>query len=376
MPNKKTVFINQNAGYLMIDIINAHKKQYEQAVLIAGRVFMGGTGLDSYASIDKIIAYDKKTSLLRIATWLIATVQIFFKILFKYKNNDLFIVSNPPFSCLLMLFFKNKFSLLIYDTYPDVLIQHKVLRENSIIAKCWKKANKKIFGKAFKIYTISEGMANNLSQYIDRHRIKIIPNWSNTSLIKPIPKEGNPFIKEHGIENKFIILYSGNMGATHDVETIVNVANKLRHEKEISFLLIGEGVKKKKIKKMIDDLSLDNCLMLPFQKADLLSCSLSSADIGVVTLDEASSLLSVPSKTYNLMAAGTTLLCIGEKNSELNTLTEKYGTGKTISKKSEDEIVSFILEVKNNKQLHSFYCNNSLIASQFFTPKNAILYLE
>jgi glycosyltransferase involved in cell wall biosynthesis len=361
----------------MIDIINAHKQKYAEAVLITGKLFKEeNTELDSYASLDKIVRYNKSSSFQRIYTWLTATIQILFKILFKYRKEELFIVSNPPFATLLPLFFKNKFSLLIFDIYPDILISHKMLKENSFIAIRWKKANKKVYNKATTIFTISEGMADNLSKYTDRKKIKVIPNWSNTSFLKPIDKAKNPFIKANQMENKFIVLYSGNMGLTHDIETIINIADKLREEKEILFLLIGEGEKKRKIEKMIENLGLKNCLMLPFQKTEILPFSLGSADIGIVSLDNASSLLSVPSKTYGLMAVGTTLLCIGDKASELGKLTEKYQLGETFDKNAVNAIASFILEVRNNKDLHSFYCNNARKASQNFTPKNAFLYLK
>jgi glycosyltransferase involved in cell wall biosynthesis len=374
--SEKTVFVNQSVGYLMVDIINAYKSQYKEAAIITGKLNETNTPLDTYAYLDKIIQYNKTSSLKRICTWIIASVQILFKILFKYRKADLFIVSNPPFATLLPLFLKNKFSLLIYDTYPDILIAHKIFKENSLVSNYWKRANRKTYNKAANLFTISESMADNLSQYVDRKKIKVIPNWSHISYLKPINKADNPFVKEYKIENKFIVLYSGNMGATHDVETIVKVADELKKEQEILFIFIGGGAKKVKIEKMIKDLSLDNCLMLPFQKPDVLPFSLGSADVGIVTLDVSSSLLSMPSKTYNLMAVGATLLCIADQKSELGELVEKYHLGKIFNKESIAEMGSFILEVKNNKELHSFYCTNAQNASQYFTSQNALLYLD
>jgi glycosyltransferase involved in cell wall biosynthesis len=372
---EKIIFINQSAGYLMVDIINAYKNKYKKAILIVGKLVIQDAELDPYASIDKIIGYNRSSTFLRIYSWLVGTIQIFFLILFKYRTGDLFIVTNPPFSPFLPLFFKNKFSLLIYDIFPDVLY-HKIIKENSVIAKCWKKINKKVYHKAAYIFTLSEGMASALSQYTDRNKIRVVPNWTNTSFLCPIDKDKNTFIKEHKIESKFIVLYSGNMGTTHNIETIINIANKLKDEKDILFLLIGEGAKKKKIENMIVELVLKNCLMLPFQKSEIIPFSLSSADIGIVTLDEKIPLVSVPSKTYNLMAVGATLLCIGGKKSELNNLIEQYQIGKIFDTKSEDEMVSFILNVKNNKDIHSFYSSNARKASQNFTSQNAFLYIE
>jgi glycosyltransferase involved in cell wall biosynthesis len=376
-PNNRIVFINQNSGSLMTDIVNVHKQKYAEAVLITGKLFKEqNTELDQYASLDMIIEYNKSSSFQRIYTWLIATVQILFLIWVKYRKDELFIVSNPPFTSLLPLFFSNKFSLLIFDTYPDILISHKILKDNSFLSIYWKRANKKIYNNASNIFTISEGMAENLSQYIDRQKIKVIPNWTDTSFLRPVDKAENPFIKENQIENKFIVLYSGNMGITHDIETIIDVADRLKEEKEILFLFIGDGVKKRKIEKMIEEKGLENCLMLPFQKPDILPFSLGSADIGIVSLDNVSSLYSVPSKTYGLMAIGTTLLCIGNKKSELGKLTEKYQLGEIFDKNAVNEIADFILKIKNDKDLHAFYCLNARKASQNFTQENALFYIK
>jgi glycosyltransferase involved in cell wall biosynthesis len=375
---KKIVLINQSCGHLMIDIVNAfyNSGKYDHVALITGKLNKQNIELALSISLDKIKEYDKSSLFSRIYSWAIASIQIFFKLLFKYKNYDLFITSNPPFSTVLPLFLKNKFSLLIYDIYPDILINHRLLKDKFFVTRCWKNANRKVYKKAANIFTISEGMANRLSQYIDKNKIKVIPNWSDTNFLKPIAKEDNPFISNHGLENKFIVLYSGNMGATHDLETIIDVAEKLKNEKDILFLLIGDGFKKEIIESRVKKSSLENCLLLPFQKQENLPYSLGSADIGVITLDKETSSLSVPSKTYSLLAAGVPLLCITTSCSEISRITEEFQIGKTFKPDDVEKITEFILEMRRNKYLHNQYCLNARKASGNFTPRNAFLYIE
>ena len=374
---KKIVFVNQSSGYLMIDIVNIFKCKYKEAVLITGQLIKRNADLDGYAKIDTIIPYHRKNAISRLYSWILATLQVIFKLLFKYnKRYDLFLVTNPPFSMFIPLLFKRKYSLLIYDTYPDVLITHRIISSNSFISRYWRMANRKALKNASNIYTVSEGMAECLSQYIDRQRIKVIPNWSDTSFLKPLPKENNPFVLEHHLADKFIVLYSGNMGATHDIEAIVELATAMKNDRDVLFVLIGEGVKKTKIEALINEYELENCLLLPYQKVEVLPFSLSCANIGIVTLNRESSLLSVPSKMYSLMAVGAVLLGIGSRHSELGYMVKKYGIGDIFSRDAICEMRVFILNMKNNKTACLQYASNSRKASFDFTRENALLYVN
>ena len=165
-------------------------------------------------------------------------------IIFKGRKADLFITTNPPLGVFIPYFCKNKYSLLIYDIYPDVLIEYKILSKESLITKFWEKTNKKIFANAQKVFTISDGMKNLISKYVDPDKIEIVPCWTDNTFLKPVPKEDNIFIKEQGVEGKFLVIYSGNLGFTHDIEVLVDLAERVKRE-NIFFFIIGEGDKKK-----------------------------------------------------------------------------------------------------------------------------------
>ena len=127
---------------------------------------------------------------------------------------------------------------------------------------------------------------------------------------KPICKEQNPFVKEHHLENKFVVMYSGNIGYTHSVECLIEVAKNMQTDNDVKFLMIGEGKKKTDLVAQAEELNLRNITFLPLQDFNVLPYSLASADLGIITLDENVSRVSVPSKTFNLMAVGVPLLVI------------------------------------------------------------------
>ena len=376
--SKQIVFINQSSGTLMVDIVNAFGIKYEKLELITGT--KGGekylAELSDNVILDKIISYDKSSTFKRIFTWLWGWFQIWLKLIFKYRTAELFIVSNPPIATLLPLFCRNPYSFLIYDAYPDVLISTGICKANSLIVCWWKKLNIKLYHKARNIYTIGNGMAKCLSQYVEMDRIHIIPNWANVSYLKPCAKIDNIFLKEQKLTDKFIVLYSGNLGNTHKVETIVEVAEKLKKEQDIYFIIIGEGGKKKKIESMIEENKLNNCRLLPWQPVEKLPYSIGAADVGVITLDLLASKLSVPSKTYAMMAVGCALLCIAGKDSELKEIVEEYQVGEIFNPNEIERISNFILEMKNDVEKLEYYKQNARKAALNFTPDNARQYLN
>ena len=165
---------------------------------------------------------------------------MWWKIIFHHRKEDVLYVSNPPFCPLLPLIIRNNFSLLIWDIYPDVLVNQHVVSNDSIISKWWQKSNRKVYQKAKRIYTLSNGMKECLARYVEEDKIKVIPLWPDNANLQRIDKSQNLFIKDNRLEGKFIVMYSGNMGNTHRMDVLVDVAKNIQ-DKDIIFVLIGEG---------------------------------------------------------------------------------------------------------------------------------------
>ena len=368
------VFINQNAGYLMIDIIHAHA-DYPRRTIIAGKLIERNAKLDKGVKFEKIIAYNRSSSFKRLFTWSWGFIQILWLVKVRYRKAELFIVTNPPLASLIPLFVRNVFSLLVYDVYPDALIAYKKIDSNSLISRFWKKSNKNIFKKAKNIFTISDGIKKVLCQYIDPDKIKVIPVWTDNSFLKPVPKAENKFIQNYSLENKFLVMYSGNLGHSHPVEVLLEIAAAIK-DKDIYFVIIGEGDKQKLIRSLIEKKSLINCILLPWQEVEMLPYSLAAADIGVVTLSKESSSLSIPSKTFNLMSVGVPIMGIADSASELSNLINNLQIGKCFHQKDIEQMISFIEFVKSNRDYKNSLQHNSLLASKQFGSENALKFVS
>ena len=218
----KVVIINQSTGYLTVDIVNAYCKIYKDVTLITGRVEEYERKLSPNVKIYKIISYNKSSVFKRILTWTIGFVQIFFILLFKFSNALVIYVTNPPITYFASLLLNNQYIIIVYDIYPDALRNVKI-SSNTLIYKFWAKINVRLYKNAIRIFTLSSGMKELLKQYVDESLVRVIPNWSSTNSLTPILKKDNPFIQEHGLQGKFVIMYSGNIGYTHNVEIILEL---------------------------------------------------------------------------------------------------------------------------------------------------------
>lgn len=375
MKKKQIVFINQSSGYLMIDIVHAFEKDYEESILMTGFLNPRNRILSSNVKVENLAKYDRTSSIKRIFSWGLAFFKALYLIKWKYPKANLFLVSNPPMASLLPLFCSNPFSVLIYDIYPDALLEFKIFKPDSFIIKYWQKSNAKVFAKAEQIFTISEGMKNKLSQYVVAEKIKVVPIWTDNDFLKPIFKAENKFLKEQKLDDKFLIMYSGNLGKSHPIEILVDLANDLKDNKKLFFLIIGGGDKFEFLRQKIKEKNLDNIRLLEWQPTELLPYTLSAADLAVVSLGNEASNLSIPSKTYNLMSVGVPILCIADQASALSKLINQHEIGKTFSAENKIEITDFIIESYHGDILQKM-TQNALKASLQYTPNNAKLFLD
>jgi len=369
---KKIVIINQDSGYLMVDIANNFKEKGYDCSLIAGRIVMRDTELNPEIKVHKIKRYDRKTNPRRIFSWLVGTFQIYCLLVFRFRKHHLFIVSNPPFAFLLPLFLRNEYSLMVFDLFPDALIEFKIVSRNSLLSKIWIWANRKVYKKASRIFTLTSGMRQAISYYINKEKIKITPLWTSTDFLKPIPKNLNTFIQQHNLQDKFIVLYSGNFGIAHYINLIIDLASKVSYER-IIFVIIGGGPAEVAIKQKSHDLGLKNILILPWQDISVLPFSLSAADLSIVTLSENASKLGIPSKIFNYMAVGSPVLAITGSGSDLERLVIDYSIGRSFAPKQFEQIIQYIQDLSDSPELCESCRKNSFIASTYHTIKNVDL---
>ena len=368
---RRIVIVNQAVNYLTIGLCNSFSKQIDDVALITGSIHEQGEKLVDTVNVKPIIKWEEKPAIKKFYSYLIGTFQIWWHLLVTFRNHEVLFVSIPPNAYLLSLFIRNRSSMLIWDVYPDVF-KITGISEKHIFYRFWAYLNKRAFRKAYRLYTIGDKMSELLSQYVDTKKILITPIWSVFQENLKIEKERNPFVGQNDLSGKFVVQYSGNIGLTHRVEILIEIASKLEGiDEEIIFQIIGRGPRVEFLKNLVIQRGLKNCQFLPFQKDEMFPYSLSAADLGVVILDDLTSKGSVPSKTYNLMSFGIPILSIASADSELFSYCKKYNYGACISSQDLDECARFILNLKQDAFLQSLYSANSSTAALNYRRTNA-----
>lgn len=373
--DKKLVIINQAANYLTVGFANAFNKKFDKVVLISGSIHVQGEELHEDIEVHYINKWYESPASKKIFSYLQALVRMWYLLSFKYRKYEVLFVSVPPMGYLLNLIVANRFSMVIWDVYPDTF-KITGMKESHFVYRLWSKLNKRSFRKTYRFFTISERMADLLEQYVDREKIIIQPIWSIFQENGKVSKIENPFIGKHNLQGKFIIQYSGNIGLTHNVEILIDLAMILQDEKDILFQIIGRGPRKDYLEKMVKERNLPNCMFLPFQSDVMFPYSLSAADVGVVILDESTSKGSVPSKSYNLMSYGIPSLYIASADSQLKLYAEQYAHASSFTKNELDAAAEYIKSLRYNSDFYMQTSKNAVEAATNFRRSNADKFAE
>ena len=369
-PGRRLVILNQAANYLTVGFANAFNRKFDWVTLITGSVHVQGAPLDSDIEVCQINRWHERPAWKKAFSWLLALLRMWWLLMTRYRRHEVLFVSVPPMGYLLNLILPHRFSMVIWDVYPDVL-RIKGMSDRHPVFRLWAWLNRRSFSRAWRIFTISEPMAALLSKYVDRSRLNVHPIWSIFQDNSRVPAVRNPFVKEHELADKFVVQYSGNIGLTHNVEVLIDIAENLKDHPGIVFQIIGRGPRKPLVERMVRERGLSNVEFLPFQSDDMFPFSLSAADLGVVILHESVSRGSVPSKAYNLMSFGVPALYIAAPDSELARYAREFGNARCFEARQVAEVGEFIRSLVACPTEHQEMSAKAEAASRLFRLENA-----
>ncbi|MCJ7544837.1 MAG: glycosyltransferase family 4 protein, partial [Phycisphaerae bacterium] len=231
--------------------------------------------------------------------------------------------------------------------------------------------------------TLGGHMADTLRAHLhsgDRLEIEVIPNWADTTFIRPLPKADNPFAREHHLVDKFVVAYSGALGATHDTESILAAAEQLASLPDVHFLIVGGGTRWQQTAEAVAARRLANLTLLPLQPFRVLPYSLTAADASIVCLDVGYEGVSVPSKTYYALAAGTAIVAVSPDDTELTDLVAEYRCGLVVRPRDPAALAEAIRRLHDDPALLAACRSAAAAASRHFDRSVAtaryLAYLE
>jgi putative colanic acid biosynthesis glycosyltransferase WcaI len=231
------------------------------------------------------------------------------------------LTSPPLISFLGALFVRLKggsFCFWVMDLNPDEAIAAGWLDERSLVARCCQWMLGYSFKHATQTIVLDRFMRERvLAKGAAAERVTIIPPWSHDDAVEFSFAGREAFRREHGLSDRFVVMYAGNHSPCHPLDTLLAAALKLKERDDIAFCFVGGGSEQAKVREFALRHDLGNVKCLPYQPLDRLSGSLSAADLHVVVMGNEFVGIVHPCKIYNIMAVGAPALYIGPQPSHI-----------------------------------------------------------
>lgn len=273
---------------------------------------------------------------------------------------DVIFVQSSP-TVLYTLYYAKKYAngrKIIYnvqDIFPGSSIASGVMPQKWM-QYIFFRLQKIAYRKADVITAISEDMKNKLiEQGVPDDKIKVIVNWFDDSAVHEVSWRNNRFAQKYNMSPElFYVQYAGTMGYVFDYDMVINVAEKLKDQKDIIFQMIGEGSQKEVFIHAAKEKGLENIVFLPLEIQEMVSDVYSACSVCFIPLKKGIIGNSVPSKAGLLMACKRAIITSVDKNSDYYNMINKYA-GIAVNNDNPDGIVQAILHMKNKRDVCKAY---------------------
>jgi putative colanic acid biosynthesis glycosyltransferase WcaI len=220
-----------------------------------------------------------------------------------------------------------RFVFLCEDIFPEVATLLEDFH-NSAVNAALDRVNRYLLRHADAIIALGDRMRRRLVEEkgADPARVHVIHNWADCDAIVPGPKD-NAFSREHGLADRFVLMHSGNVGLSQNLEVLIEAADRLRSKERLTIAIVGDGSKRASLEAMVASRGLTNVRFLPYQPKALLHDSFATADAFLVALKSGIEGFIVPSKVYGILAAGRPYVAATDPSSEAAQIARDSGCG-------------------------------------------------
>jgi hypothetical protein len=236
----------------------------------------------------------------------------------------------------------------VMDINPDEAVLLGKVRELSWGVRCFNWLNRWILRVSHRVVVLDRYMETRMVAKVDvSEKITILPPWPHEDYIESVDHQVNPFRVRHGLKNKFVFMYSGNMSIASPLTTVVSAALRFRDDPRLVFLFIGGGLGKQEVEEAIQLYRPANMFCLPYQPLNEIKYSLSAADVHFVTLGDKMAGVIHPCKVYGIMAAARPFIYVGPKPSHITDILERAPLGWFVDGGDVEGLVSLISELSS-----------------------------
>jgi glycosyltransferase involved in cell wall biosynthesis len=270
----------------------------------------------------------------RIINMLTIAGSILYTALVSVKRRDrVLVVTNPPvlpFIAAAVSWLKGaRLLLLVHDVYPDALIAAGVVRRGTRIDGLLQWISRRLYRFALWVIVLGRDMKQLVERrmQVEPERVILIPNWADADVILPRSRDQNALLAELGLDKKFVVQYAGNMGYTHGLDCLVRAMDELKDEVDVHFMFVGSGTKKRWLEVAAEQLGLTNLTVLGSRPRSDQGNFLNACDIAIISFAPGMAGVSVPSRMYNVLAAGKPIIAVADPWSELGLVVSEEAVG-------------------------------------------------
>jgi len=274
--------------------------------------------------------------------------------LFQRGFDVVMTVSHPPVvigtnSWMIACVNRCRFVYCLEDIYPDILLHARLIRGGFVywVMRLWERW---VYRRAGRICVLSEAMkANLLAKKVPADRIAVIPHFADTDRIIPLPRD-NDLARQFGLDKVFVLLYPGSLSFRYGIEEVLAAAEQLRDPAGIRWVFIDRGQQRHEYRREIEDRHIASAQILPFQPKELFPMLLASCDLGLVTLERGYGAYSVPSKLFNLMAAGRGIVAMVESDGEVARIIRQAECGVVVESGDAPELAATVRRLASDPE--------------------------
>ena len=294
-------------------------------------------------------SFGKKTTAIRLLGQISFLAQAVLRGLLMRRPEAILVSTSPPMCAaagwLLSLYHRAPLIFWVMDLNPDQAVAMGLARPRSLSVRIFDWFNRAALGRAATVVALDRFMAARLMAKREiGDKLEVFPPWPHEDHLEDIPHARNPFRREYALEEKFVVMYSGNHSRVNPIATVLQAAEALRRRKDIVFLFVGGGGAKKEVGAAIAA-GATNVVSLPYQPIEKLKYSLSAADLHVVTLGASGVGIVDPCKIYGAMQIGRPILAVGPRPSHISDLLDQCDFGRQVEHGDVDGAVRAITEL-------------------------------
>jgi len=298
--------------------------------------------------------FGKGSTLARLADFLLFYILATWKVIRLPRHEVVVPFTTPPLivvGAVLAGWFKGHRTVYwVMDLYPEVAVSHGMLKPGGVLTKLLGGVSRWACGRCAAVVALGRCMKQRLVEHgVEEGKIATIRVWADRQELSPMPRDSNALRSEWGLsDDDFVVMYSGNFGLAHEVETILSAIETLDGEPGLRFLFVGSGKALDKLRERKEAMGL-GVRIEGYQPRSRLNESLNVGDVHLIAQTDAMTGLIVPSKLFGILAVGRPAVFVGPGESEVGRIVAEHGAGRVVACGDSDGLIATLREMKRDR---------------------------